>query len=103
MKRLVADRHPRAARVDMAVVVFDLLERAAIDHGLIAFEAGALFALVSHDGHRSELDAFDRAPRVTLPFDDLDAMKASFFKCRQELVFAERTRDAARPKLRVAL
>jgi len=80
LKRFIVNSHPDAATIDVTVVVYYFLERASIDHCLIAFKARPLFPFISDNGYRPKFDTVDCLPRILCTFGDLDAIEAGVFK-----------------------
>src|SRR4029450_4196154 len=73
---LVANSVTLAAFHSMIVVVEHFLEGAAINHRLIALEAFPLFAFKRLDSHGTKLDPLHCAPRLGVPLQDLNSIKA---------------------------
>ena len=57
LKGFIAHRVALTALESVVIVVENFLKRAAVDHGLLAFEAITLFALERLDRHGTEFDA----------------------------------------------
>ena len=87
----------------MAVVIKDFLEGAFVDNCLILLDAWTVFAFVSTDCHRPELDALNGLPGILVQLQNFDAMETGVFESLQEPVFAERTRDATAPQMFIIL
>lgn len=100
---LVADGVALAALHGVAVVVEDFLEGAFVNDGLVALEAGALFAFPRLDGDRAEFDALDGLPRGIVAFEDFDAVKAGILEGLEEAFLGVGAADAAAPEVGVVL
>src|SRR5207249_2028746 len=103
MVGLVANGVTLAALHPMVVVVEHFLERAAINYRLIALEAFALFSFEGFHRNRAKLDSLDGAPRIDVPLENLDSVKAGLLECSQKTVFSKGAGDAAAPKLWIVL
>src|SRR4249920_4158466 len=64
LEGFLANRHPHAARQDVIVVVHYSLPRTAIDHGLIAIDAGPFFAFEGCDCDGTKLNPFHSLIRL---------------------------------------
>ena len=100
---LVANRVTPTALHPMIVVVEHFLERAAINHGLIALETFALFALERLDRDGTKLDSLHGPPRLRVAFQDLDSVKPGVLESCEKTFFGERAGNATAPKLRIVL
>jgi len=81
----------------MIVVIEHFLERAAVDHGLIAFEAFALLSLERFDRHGTKLDPLHRSPRIEIALKNLDSVKTRPFKRGKETFFDGKVFDPEDP------
>src|ERR1051326_4503769 len=87
----------------MAVVVEDLLERAFVDHGLIAFETKSFFAFERLDGDGAKLDPLHSAPGFVVTLENANAVKACLLECLEKQILTERAADAAAPEFGIVL
>src|SRR6266404_1915692 len=100
---LVADGIAPAAFHPVVIVVEHFLERAFVDHSLVALDTRSLFAFESFDRHGTELDSFHRLPRLLIAVEDLHAVEAGGGEGGNETFLGQRSRYAAAPKLEIAL
>src|SRR5206468_5663782 len=77
---LVTDSVTLAALHSMVVVVEYFLERAAINYGLVPLETFALLSFERLDGNGTKLDPLHCAPRLRVPFQNLNSVKSGAFK-----------------------
>src|SRR5262249_61644342 len=87
----------------MVVVIEHFLERAAINHRLVAFETFTLFSLKCLDCHRTEFDPLNRSPRIDVAFENLDSVKPRALTCSEKTFFRQRSGNGVAPKLGVVL
>src|SRR5262245_18638773 len=97
----LAYRHARAALQRMAVVVNHLLPRTAINHRLVALDAGSLFPLVGSHGDGAKLNAFNGLVWLAAQLFDLDAVELGFLESGKKFFFLESAGNARAPKIRI--
>src|SRR5579864_6195377 len=97
----LAHRHRLAAYQRVAVVIFHLAPRTAVDDRLIAVPARAFLALHRAHGDRAELDSLHRPPRLRVALYDLDPVKAGLLECGEERALFHRAGYASAPQLGV--
>jgi hypothetical protein len=87
----------------MVVIIEDLLERAKIYHGLVTLKARALLAFEGTHGYGAEFDSLNRAPRIVIALENLNAVETGLNECFKKIALCERAADATAPELRVVL
>jgi len=82
----------------MPVVVLDLPEGPAVDHGVLLIPARPLLALVGRHRHAAKFNPFDGTPGLFLPLKDRDSVESGILEGLEKKVFPEGTRNAPAPE-----
>jgi len=98
LESFLANRHPHAARQDVIVVVHYSFPRAAIDHGLIAFNACSFFAFVGSDCDGPKLNPFHSLIRLGTKIFNAQAIELRIFEGLKKFFFKEGTGNTATPE-----